>query len=299
MAYSMTGYARVQSENDELSMVLTLRSVNHRFVDLQLRAPSELEPFEARMRRLIKQHVKRGHVQVSISIDWNGSYERLRVNQPLMEAYLGAYHELAERHEITAAPDLNLLLRLPDAVSFDGIELDETCSSSLQKMLDETLARSLEELNRTREQEGAGIVSEMKQRLEQMRQDVESLEAIRMETVPRFQERLEKRLAELLEGVAPEPQRVLQEAAILADRADISEEVQRFKAHVQRLMEMLDGHGELGKKIDFLSQEMNREANTILSKTTPLGTDGLAVTDIGIRLKSEIEKIREQAQNLE
>ena len=299
MAYSMTGYARVRSENDELSMVLTLRSVNHRFADLQLRIPGELEALEARIRRLVKQHVKRGQVQISISIDWNGLTESVTVNQPLIEAYLGAYRELARRHGIPAEPDLNVLLRLPDAVSFNGSELDEPRRALLERTLDDGLTRGLEELNRARQQEGAGIVDEMKDRLRRMREDVEALESVRLDTVPKFQERLEKRLGELLERFAPEPQRVLQEAAILADRADISEELQRFGGHLERLTEMLDGGGELGKKIDFLSQEMNRETNTILSKSTPLGRDGLAVTEVGVRLKAEIEKIREQAQNLE
>ena len=299
MAYSMTGYARVRSENDDLSMVLTLRSVNHRFADLQLRIPGDLEALEACIRRLVKKHVKRGQVQLNISIDWNVSNDNVTVNQPLIEAYLGAYRELARRHGIPAEPDLNVLLRLPDAVSFNGSELDEPRRTILEKTLDDGLTRGLEELNRARQQEGTGIVDEMKDRLRRMREDVEALESIRLDTVPKFQERLEKRLGELLERFAPEPQRVLQEAAILADRADISEELQRFGGHLERLTEMLDGDGELGKKIDFLSQEMNRETNTILSKSTPLGRDGLAVTDVGVRLKAEIEKIREQAQNLE
>ena len=299
MAYSMTGYARVRSGNDELSMVLTLRSVNHRFADLQLRIPSELEAVEARIRRLVKQRVKRGQVQLSISIDWHGSSENVTVNQPLVEAYLGAYHELARRHEIPAEPDLNVLLRLPDAVAFNGCELDEARRALLEQTLDAGLSRGLEELNAARRQEGTGIVDEMKERLGNMRGDLTALESVRLDTVPKFQERLEKRLGELLERFAPEPQRILQEAAILADRADISEELQRFAGHLERLAEMLEGDRELGKKIDFLSQEMNRETNTILSKSTPLGRDGLAVSDIGIRLKAEIEKIREQAQNLE
>ncbi len=299
MAYSMTGYARVRSENDDLSMVLTLRSVNHRFADLQLRIPAELEALEARIRRLVKRHVKRGQVQLSISIDWNGSSNRVTVNQPVVDAYLDAYRELARRHEIPAKPDLNVLLRLPDAVSFDGFEIDEPRRALLEETLDNTLTRALEELNRARELEGDGIVAEMKERLRNMKEDMGKLESVRLDTVPKFQQRMEKRLAELLERFAPEPQRILQEAAILADRADISEELQRFGGHLARLSEMLDGEGELGRKIDFLSQEMNRETNTILSKSTPLGRDGLAVTDVGVRLKAEIEKVREQAQNLE
>ena len=299
MAYSMTGYARVRSESDDLSMVLTLRSVNHRFADLQLRIPAELESLEARIRRLVKRHVKRGQVQLNISIDWNGSSGRVSVNQPVVDAYLDAYRELARRHEIPAEPDLNVLLRLPNAVSFDGFELDEPRRALLEETLDDTLTRALEELNRARDLEGDGIVAEMKERLRNMKGDVEKLESVRLDTVPKFQERMEKRLAELLERFAPEPQRVLQEAAILADRADISEELQRFGGHLARLSEMLDGDGEMGRKIDFLSQEMNRETNTILSKSTPLGRDGLAVTDVGVRLKAEIEKVREQAQNLE
>jgi uncharacterized protein (TIGR00255 family) len=151
--------------------------------------------------------------------------------------------------------------------------------------------------NRTRE--GEGIASDIRDRARAIQKEAEQLAVTVPEIASRFQQRIEKRLHELLGEAPVDPQRTLQEAAILADRTDISEELQRLKAHTERLLEMLDGDAELGKQIDFLAQELNRETNTMLSKTTPLGQEGLQFTDSALRVKAEIEKIREQAQNLE
>ncbi len=295
----MTGYARTQSEGDELSLVLTIRSVNHRFLDMQIRIPPQLEPFERLIRQTVKQHVKRGQLQISASLRWKQAGGAFTINRSLTEAYLKAYRELSEEYTIVAQPDLNVILRVPGVISFDNTDLDDERRALLEQTLADCLARAVEELNRTRRQEAEGIVEEMEQRGYSIKADLEKLRAVREETIPHFRERLEQRLQQVLEKVDLDPQRLVQESAVLAERADISEEVQRLASHAGRFLELLGNDGELGKRIDFLAQEMNRETNTILSKTTPLGTAGLAVTEIGLRLRAEIEKIREQAQNLE
>ncbi len=299
MAFSMTGYARTQSEGDELSLVLTIRSVNHRFLDMQIRIPTQLEPFERLIRRTVKQHVKRGQLQISASVHWKQEAGAFTINRASTEAYLKAYRELSDEYSIMAQPDLNVILRIPGVVSFDNAEINGERSTRLEQTLTDCLERALQELNRTRRQEAEGIVEEMQQRGRSIETDLEKLDAVREETVPKFQERLEQRLQEILEKVDLDPQRLVQESAVLAERADISEEVQRLASHVRRFLELLGNEGELGKQIDFLAQEMNRETNTILSKTTPLGSAGLPVTEIGLRVRAEIEKIREQTQNLE
>jgi uncharacterized protein (TIGR00255 family) len=298
MAASMTGYARVQSEGEELSLTLTLRSVNHRFLDLQLRVPPEMEAFEGLIRHQVKQQIVRGQLQVSASLRWHRKAERLRVNRPLVEAYLESYRELARTQGITAEPDLNALLRVPGAVSLDDAEIEDSQKSVLEAALKDCLARAIDELQRIRLREGDGIVADIRKRGLCIQQEAERLTALQPAAAAMFQQRMERRLADLLGEVPIDPQRVLQEAAILADRTDTSEEMQRLKAHAARLIEMLDGC-ELGKQIDFLTQEMNREANTMLSKVTPLGNEGLEFTGAALRIKAEIEKIREQAQNLE
>jgi uncharacterized protein (TIGR00255 family) len=299
MAASMTGYARVQSEREDLSLTLTVRSVNHRFLDLQLRVPPDVEALEGLIRQHIKQRVTRGQLQVSTSLRWHRKTEKLRVNKPLVEAYLESYRQLAREKGITAEPDLNALFRVPGAVTLDESEFEESNKSLLQEALEDCLTRALDELVRNRLREGEGIAADIRERARTIGQETERLaESLPAMTV-RFQQRIERRLAELLGDTPMDSQRVLQEAAVLADRTDISEELQRLKAHAERLLEMIDGEAELAKQIDFLAQEMNREANTMLSKTTPLGQEGLVFADTALRMKAEIEKIREQAQNLE
>ena len=299
MPFSMTGYAQVKHESDEVSLSITLRSVNHRSLDLQFRIPPDLEPLEGLIRKAVKSSVRRGQIQINASLRWNGAAAVVSINRPLVDAYLKTYRELATAHDIRAAPDLNVILRLPGALTYETDQLDERRRLLLEGALEDCLSQATEELNRIRQLEAAGIVEQIKQRANSIGDDVRELETVRLDTIPLFQERVRERLGELMDGIDPDPQRILQEAAVLADRADISEELQRLSAHVGRLQQMLEQDDDLGKPIDFLAQEMNREANTLLSKTTPLGRAGLAVTEVGLRLKAEIEKIREQTQNLE
>ena len=299
MPFSMTGYAQAKHESDEVSLSIRLRSVNHRSLDLQFRIPPDLEPLEGLIRKAVKSSVRRGQIQINASLRWSDTATTVSINRPLVDAYLKAYRELAGAHGIPSEPDLNAMLRVPGALTYETDQLDERRRSLLQGALEGCLSQATEELNRVRQLEAAGIVEQIKQRAESIGKDVRQLEAVRLDTIPLFQERVRDRLSELLDGIDPDPQRILQEAAVLADRADISEELQRLSAHVDRLKQILEEEDDLGKPIDFLAQEMNRETNTLLSKTTPLGRAGLAVTEVGLRLKAEIEKIREQAQNLE
>lgn len=295
----MTGYARVQSEGEDLSLTLTLRSVNHRFLDLQLRVPPEVEALEALIRQRIKQSMARGQLQVSASLRWRRKADRLRVNRALVDAYINSYRDLAREQGIETEPDLNAVLRVPGVIVLEDAEPGDTEKSVLENALNDCLTRALDELLQNRRREGEGIATDIRERGRAIQQETERLESSLGSVAAKFQQRIERRLTDLL-GEAPiDPQRVLQEAAVLADRTDISEELQRLKAHAARLLEMLNDGAELGKQIDFLAQEMNRETNTMLSKTTPLGQDGLEFTDTALRVKAEIEKIREQAQNLE
>lgn len=299
MVRSMTGYARVRTETDDLSMTITLKSVNHRFMDMQIRMPPELDSLEPKIRRVAKEHVRRGQLQLGIILDWNAPVQETRVNRALVEGYVAAFREIAEQQKITAEPDLNALLRVPGAVTLVSGDLDEERRALLETTLNKTLVDGLKALNETRGVEGAGIVDDLNKRVKNIGDSVEELLTVREDTIKHFQNRLEEKLTELLDRVEIEPQRILQEAAILTDRADINEEIQRLRSHMERFAELINGDGEIGKQIDFIAQELNRETNTILSKSSALGQAGIAVSEIGVRLKGEIDKIREQALNLE
>ena len=295
----MTGYARVRAGTDDLSMTITLKSVNHRFMDMQIRMPPELDSLEPQIRRVAKEHVRRGQVQLGIMLDWNAPVQETRVNRALVEGYVAAFREIAEQQKIAAEPDLNALLRVPGAVTIVSGELDAERRALLEETLTNTLVDGLKALNETRQTEGAGILDDLNKRVKNIGDSVEELLTVREDTIKHFQSRLEEKLTELLDCVEVEPQRILQEAAILTDRADINEEIQRLRSHMERFAELINGDGEIGKQIDFIAQELNRETNTILSKSSALGQAGIAVSEIGVRLKGEIDKIREQAQNLE
>jgi uncharacterized protein (TIGR00255 family) len=292
----MTGFARVRKTVPEGEIVLSVKSVNHRALDLHFHLPAELDPFEAALRKAIKGRVARGHLQVHVSFVLPLDIAGTALNKPLLAAYLTAFQEARTEFGLTGKPDLNVALRIPGMIRGDATpELKPEIEKVLVALMDE----SLEMLNRFREREGAVVAEEMRSRCATICEQVAKMEKIRSRATAAFQRRLKERLQELLRGAAIEPQRLAQEAALLADRSDVSEELIRLKTHTGQVDALLQGDGEVGKKLDFLLQEMNREANTILSKTGGLGELGLTITELALASKSEIDKIREQSLNLE
>jgi uncharacterized protein (TIGR00255 family) len=295
---SMTGFARVRKALPEGELVVSVKSVNHRGLDLHFHMAPELDPFENALRKLIKEYVARGHFQLQVSLNRSNGATTSEsfLNRPLMEAYLKAFAEAAEQSGIAASPDLNAAFRIPAMFRAEAaLELGGEFEASLTAAVREALAA----LNQFREREGSEIAVEMRGRAGRLREFAARLELIRAGATAAFQTRLKERLAELLQGAGLDAQRLAQEAALLADRSDISEELIRLKTHAAESEELLRAGGDVGKKLDFLLQEMNRETNTILSKTGGLGDTGMAITTLGLEAKSEIEKIREQALNLE
>jgi len=297
MLYSMTGFARVASDG-EPAIEVSVRSVNHRFLDLKIRTPPEFESLDPLVRRVAKRHLKRGSVQISISLD-SRRESSLELNRDLADAYLRAHKELADANNLSQSPDLMALLRIPGILGPADQEWTDDQREEIEASLEATLTSAFEALNEERAKEGAGLEADVRARTKSVAKEAEAVTVAAAQMAPMFRERLEKRLNQLLGETPIDPQRLLQEVAVLSDRTDISEELQRLTAHAERMLDILDKGGEAGKKIDFLAQEMNREANTLVSKSTPLGEAGLPITEAGLRLKAEIEKIREQAQNLE
>ena len=291
----MTGFARVRRAIEHGEIVVSLKSVNHRALDLHFHLPTELDPLENEIRGIIKKGVARGHMQVNVSLN-RQSGGAASLNRELFDLYLQAFREAADRYQIQGQPDLNAALRIPGMLTAGG---EAGLSESVAKAVLETAEEAVVVLNVFRSREGAATAEEMRGRCRTIQDLVCRIETIRVGAVPAFQKRLRERLDELLRGAQIDPQRLAQEAAILADRSDISEELVRLRTHAAHLDTMLAGEGEIGKRLDFLLQEMNRESNTILSKTGGLGDLGLTITDLALAAKSEIDKIREQSLNLE
>ena len=293
---SMTGFARVRRVIEQGEVVVSLKSVNHRGLDLHFHLPVELDPIENDIRGAIKNTCARGHIQVHVGITRSDGGAGA-LNRPLLAAWLAAFRQAMELHALPdQQPDLNAALRVSGMLGGgDDGELGEEFVKAVMAGVEEALAM----LNECREREGAATAAEMRRRCDAISALVTSIEEIRAGAIPAFQRRLRDKLGELLNGAAVEPQRLAQEAAILADRSDVAEELVRLKTHAAQLNAMLEGTGEVGKRLDFLLQEMNRESNTILSKTGGLGDLGLTITELALAAKSEIDKIREQSLNLE
>jgi len=297
MVRSMTGYSRVRREEGDFSLGVGVKSVNHRFLDLQFRIPSELTSLEPLLRRSVKDQITRGHVEVSVSLARTGTTD-LRLDRKLLDAYVSACKQLRAELKFGADPDLVALLRIPGVIVSDG-ELSDEELGRIQKSLEDALASSLTSLNEMRASEGAVLEQDMRsriERLEELRKGIAKL----ARRIPKYaQQRLENRLRELLGAVHVDQARLAQEVAYLASRSDISEELTRFQSHLTQARQLLDESSEVGKKLDFLLQELNREANTLLSKTSDVPEVGAEVARQAIEMKSEIEKLREQVQNIE
>jgi uncharacterized protein (TIGR00255 family) len=293
----MTGFARVKRSVSQGELTLSLKSVNHRGLDLHFHLPSEFDGIENEIRAALKAGMARGHVQIHLSFARTEIPSETPVNQALLDAYVQAFREASRKYKLTGEPDLNALLRIPGilGVNAEPDDLPEEVTKAVLELTGEAVAM----LNGFRDREGAATARELRQRCENICGLVERMAQIRESAIPAFQKRLREKLSDLLHGSAIEPQRLAQEAALLADRSDIAEELVRLRTHSDQLQAMLKGGGEVGKRLDFLLQEMNRESNTVLSKTGGLGDLGLTITELALSAKSEIDKIREQSLNLE
>ncbi len=293
---SMTGYAQARGERNGWAVRLSLRSVNHRFLDLHLRLPEGWEAFEPRIRQALRDRIRRGHVDVTLHYESAGP-AAVRVNREVAAAYLEAARDLQKQFRLLDEPDMAAILRLPGVIDSAGPGEDEQeqVASIIASCLEQACA-SLDEMRRA---EGRALATEMRARLQHIARNALQVESLAAESVPAYAQKLEARLRDLLADTAVEPARILQEAALVAERGDVTEEVARLKSHARQFEELLAGPGEVGKKLDFLLQEMQREANTMLSKTPGVESGGLAITTLALEIKSEIEKLREQAQNIE
>jgi uncharacterized protein (TIGR00255 family) len=302
--FSMTGFARVQvrvpirvqgGDEDQLSYTLTLKSVNHRFLDLQFRLPSGMDALEVELRRVLKENLVRGHVDVNLSVERNAQ-TKAGYNRELIAGYLAAFDAARREHELEGQPDINAALRLPGALQ--GEDRKDEDLAALTASVIEQMVSLVEQLKTMRAREGEALGAILHGTLDRLAAATASVAELRPEIEQRYQERLAQRLSAVA-GPEFNQQRVLEEVAVLVERSDISEELARMTAHIEHFRELLSAGGEAGKKLDFLLQEMNREANTLLSKTGGVSGKGMRITELGLAMKAEIEKAREQVQNVE
>lgn len=296
--HSMTGFARAQVRvHDRLAYTLSVKSVNHRFLDLQLRLPSGMDALEMELRRMLKEALVRGHVELTLAID-RTSQQKAGYNRDLVEGYVAAFAAAREELGLDGQPDLNVILRLPGALEAgnraNGDEEVEALSGSVPK----EMISLLKQLNAMRAREGEALTAILHATLDKLAEAADGVAALRPEVEQRYQDRLTQRL-EAATGAEFNRQRLLEEVAVMVERSDIAEEIARLYTHIGHFRELLAAGGEVGKKLDFLLQEMNREANTLLSKTGSVGGKGTRITELGLAMKLEIEKAREQIQNVE
>jgi uncharacterized protein (TIGR00255 family) len=296
----MTGYAQARSEHNGWSLRVSLRSVNHRFLDLRVHIPVGFEALETQMRQLVRGRIQRGHVDLTLHIDVSKS-EGLQIDRKLAAGYLRAIEELRQEFNLAPEPQLVALLRLPGVVASGPLPeaLDDEELERLGAQVYACLEEALHKLDGMRQEEGRSLAHEMSALLKSIGDKTARLEIVSEQCRPAYAQQLKIRLQELTGTVPVDPVRVAQEAAVLAERADVSEELARLRSHVDQFGRLIGDAGEIGKKLDFLLQEMQREANTMLSKTPGLGQEGLDMTELGLQIKADIEKLREQVQNVE
>jgi uncharacterized protein (TIGR00255 family) len=291
---SMTAFAQVKGAVRDATFTLSLKSVNHRFLDLQLRLPAQKEALEMKLRRALKEKIARGHIDLVLMLDGAGGAV-FSVNREFVGGYIRAFQQAAEEFGVSAEPDLNAVLKLPSAL---GSAADQAEDAELESRVLASLDEAAQMLDRMRIEEGRGIARELRERMASLQAANSEVEKLRAVVSRAYLEKVQSRMNELI-GNHADQERILQEAALLAERSDVQEEIVRLNTHIQHFLALLDQGGEVGKKLDFLLQEMSREANTLLSKTSGVAGEGLRITELGLAMKSEIEKSREQVQNVE
>jgi uncharacterized protein (TIGR00255 family) len=297
---SMTGFAEARVEREGWALRASLRSVNHKFLDVHLRLPEGLESLETEIRKVLREHLRRGHVDLNLYVVPIGE-TAVQINTDLAQAYVRAANDLRKKFKLKDEPDLVALMRLPGVVGATGMPvggLSEEGLARLSMQVVECVGQCVAKLEEMQFVEGRTLTEILRVHLAHVAKNTQAIADLTARARPMFAQRLESKLRDLL-AESIEPARLAQEAAILVERSDVSEELARLKSHVEQFGKLLDGSGELGKKLDFLLQEMQREANTLLSKTPGVEAEGLQITTLGLEIKSEIEKLREQSLNIE
>ena len=292
MIKSMTGFGRYEVSEADHKFTVEMKAVNHRYLDMNIKIPRKLNFFESSIRGLLRQYIERGKVDVYITYeDYTENTVCVRYNRDVTAAYMKYLTQMAEEFSLENDIRVSALSRYPEVFTMEEQGPDE---KELWKGLEKTLRGAAENFVQTRIAEGANLRDDLVGKLDRMLVHVDFITERSPLIISRYKEKLREKIQELLEDTRVEEPRILTEVTIFADKVCVDEELVRLRSHISQTKEALAVGGSVGRKLDFIAQEMNREANTILSKTTDLDISGCA-----IELKTEIEKVREQIQNIE
>jgi len=292
MIKSMTGFGKGESSNENIALTVEVKSVNHRYCDINIKLPRALSAFENEIKKVVGRKLKRGKVDVYINLDLVGSAAiNASLNRPLVNAYLSVIEQLKQEFSLSGDISLDWLASQKDLIRIEEAAVDPDV---MQKTLLGAVEDALGGLDRMRTAEGSATAADMTSRLRLIGNLLDQVESLAPEVPREWRVKLQQRLKKFADEIEFDPQRLAQELAIVADRCDVSEEMTRFRSHLQQFETLLDSAEPVGRKMDFLVQEMNREANTTGSKS-----NHAELTRLVVEIKAELEKIREQVQNIE
>lgn len=292
MIKSMTGFGRCEVSDDYRKISVELKSVNHRYFDVNIKMPKKLNFFEAQIRTLLKEYIQRGKVDVYITYeDLSDTNVTVRYNQGIAKEYLNYLRQMAQEFQLEDDIRVSTLSRYPEVFSMEEQPMDET---EIWSVLEKALRQALDQFVSARTAEGERLREDLTSKLNHMLSNVDKVEARAPQIVAEYRQKIEAKVAELLGDVQLDESRISSEIVLFADKICTDEETVRLRSHIRSMLDTLSLDEGIGRKLDFIAQEMNREANTILSKANDLETSAIA-----IELKTEIEKVREQIQNVE
>lgn len=292
MIKSMTGFGRCEVADEKRKFTVELKSVNHRYLDVNIKMPKKLNFFESTIRNLVKEYIERGKVDVYITYeDYTEDNYTLRYNSALAAEYLGYLNSMAEEFHLDNDIRVSTLSRYPDVLVMEEQDIDE---KELWSGLEKALRGACEQFVESRVKEGEALRNDLLDKLDAMLSDVDFIEERSPQIMKEYRMRLEEKIQEILGDRQIDDSRIATEVTIYADKVCVDEETVRLRSHIMTTKDTLIAGGSIGRKLDFIAQEMNREANTILSKA-----NNIEISDVGINLKTSIEKVREQIQNIE
>ena len=292
--FSMTGYGRATAENTLCSITIEMKSINNRYLDIYVRMPRQIMRLEEKVKELIKQEIQRGKLDVFVTLILkDGVDKKLTLNRRLAEEYITIAREVENQFSLSGGIRTMDLLKFPDVIAVAENEFDE---QEILELLNTATRQAVSEMVEMRKKEGQALSKDISARCKILSENILHIESFADTLEEEYQEKLMEKMTVLLQKMSQniDEQRIIQEAAILADRSSITEEITRFKSHIAQLLDSLEKSEPIGRKLDFIIQEMNREVNTIGSKS-----DKIDILDKVVVLKSELEKIREQVQNIE
>ncbi len=292
MLKSMTGFGRSESANEERKITVEIKAVNHRYLDLNIRLPKKLGLFEATIRNVLKQYISRGKVDVFISYeDYTQSNVCVKYNDSIAREYMNYLHQMSNEFSLVQDMTVSKLARFPEVLTLEEQSVDE---GELWNFIEASVIEAAKHFVKSRETEGAHLQNDIVCKLDSILSGIDVVEARGPEILKAYRQKIYDKVEELLQGTTVDESVLATEITIFADKICIDEESVRLRSHINTMKDTLKSGDNIGRKLDFIAQEMNREANTMLSKA-----NDIEISNVAIDIKTEIEKIREQIQNIE